>query len=52
MKVVEYWHGTIKNYRYNGDVSECRGRVSLARWRDDGGDEATDAGLRLSTATI
>ena len=21
MKVVEYWHGTIKNYRYNGDVS-------------------------------
>ena len=21
MKVVEYWHGTIKNYRYRGDVS-------------------------------
>ncbi len=21
MKVVEYWHGTIKNYRYNGDIS-------------------------------
>ena len=21
MKVVEYWHGTIKNYRYNEDVS-------------------------------
>ena len=21
MKVVEYWHGTIKNYRYGGDVS-------------------------------
>ena len=21
MKVVEYWHGTIKNYRYDGDVS-------------------------------
>ena len=20
MKVVEYWHGTIKNYRYDGDV--------------------------------
>ena len=21
MKVEEYWHGTIKNYRYDGDVS-------------------------------
>ena len=21
MKVVEYWHGTITNYRYDGDVS-------------------------------
>ena len=21
MKVVEYWHGTIKNCRYDGDVS-------------------------------
>ena len=21
MKVVEYWHGTNKNYRYDGDVS-------------------------------
>ena len=21
MKVVEYWHGTIKNYRYDGDIS-------------------------------
>ena len=21
MKVKEYWHGTIKNYRYDGDVS-------------------------------
>ena len=21
MEVVEYWHGTIKNYRYDGDVS-------------------------------
>ena len=20
-KLVEYWHGTIKNYRYDGDVS-------------------------------
>ena len=21
MKVVEYWHEAIKNYRYDGDVS-------------------------------
>ena len=21
MEVVEYWHGTIENYRYDGDVS-------------------------------
>ena len=34
------------------DPAECRGRTSSARWRDDGDDEATDAGLRLSTATI
>ena len=23
MKVVEYWHGIIKNYRYDGGVSVC-----------------------------
>ena len=34
------------------DSAECRGRVSSARRRDDGDDEATGAGLRLSTATI
>ena len=34
------------------DPAECRGRVSSARRRDDGDDEATSAGLRLSTATI
>ena len=34
------------------DPVELRGRVLSARWRDDGVDEATDAGLRLSTATI
>ena len=34
------------------DPVELRGRVPLARRRDDGVDEATDAGLRLSTATI
>ena len=31
---------------------ELRGRASSARRRGDGVDEATDAGLRLSTATI
>ena len=31
---------------------ELRGRALSARWHGDGVDEATDAGLRLSTATI
>ena len=34
------------------DLAECRGRASSARWRDDSDDEATGAGLRLSTAMI
>ena len=34
------------------DPAELQGRVPLARRRDDGDDDATDAGLRLSTATI
>ena len=34
------------------DPAELRGRVPTARRRDDGDDDATDAGLRLSTATI
>ena len=27
MKVVEYWHGTTKNYRYDGDVSQIKVEV-------------------------
>ena len=34
------------------DPVEYRGRVSSARQRDDGDDEATGTGLRLSTTTI
>ena len=34
------------------DPAECRGRASSARLHDDGDDEVTDAGLRLSTTTI
>ena len=34
------------------DLVELRGRVPSTRRRDDGVDEATDAGLRLSTSTI
>ena len=30
MKVVEYWHGTIKNYRYDGDVSSFSGTMERA----------------------
>ena len=33
------------------DPAECRGRVSSARRRGDGDDEATGTGLRLSTIT-
>ena len=29
MKVEEYWHGTIKNYRYDGDVSHTQGEHFL-----------------------
>ena len=31
MKVVEYWHGIIKNYRYDGDVSYYSLRRNLKR---------------------
>ena len=34
------------------DPAELRGRVPSARRRDDSDDDATDAGLLLSTATI
>ena len=34
------------------DPAELHGRVPSARRRDDSDDVATDAGLRLSTATI
>ena len=34
------------------DPTELRGRVPSARRRDDGDDEVTDVGIRLSTATI
>ena len=34
------------------DPAECRGRVSSARRHDDGNDDATGIGIRLSTATI
>ena len=34
------------------DQAECRGRASSTRRRDDGDDEATGAGLCLSTAMI
>ena len=27
MKVVEYWNGTIKNYRYDGDVSAAQAHI-------------------------
>ena len=36
MKVVEYWHGTIINYRYEGDVSNIiqnrEATCRVAKW--------------------
>ena len=34
MKVVEYWHGTIKNYRYDGDVSTTQAEQVLKAQND------------------
>ena len=43
------WLGVVPRTH---DPTECRGRASSTRRRDDGDHEATGAGLRLSTATI
>ena len=45
-------HVRLGDVPRNHDPAKCRGRASLAQRRDDGDDDATDAGLRLSTATI
>ena len=45
-------HVQLGDIRRTLDPAECRGRVSSARRHDDGDDEATGVGLRLSTATI
>ena len=31
IKFVEYWHGTITNYRYDGDVSDYSFIISIER---------------------
>ena len=45
-------HVQLDDVTQTHDPAEYRGRVSSARRRGDGDDEATGAGLRLSTATI
>ena len=45
-------HDQLGDVPRTHDPVELRGRVPSARWHDDGDDEATDAGLRLSTTTI
>ena len=45
-------HVRLGDVPRNLDPAECRGRASSARRRDDGDDEATGAGFRLSTSTI
>ena len=47
-----YAHVQLGDVPRTLDPSECRGIASSARRRDDGDDEATDAGLCLSTTTI
>ena len=47
-----YAHVRLGDVQRTHDPVELRGRASSARQRDDGDDEATDAGLRLSAATI
>ena len=48
-----YAHVWLSDVPRTHDPAECQGRVLLARRHDDNDDdEATDAGLRLSTATI
>ena len=45
-------HVQLSDVPRTHDPAELRGRVPSARRRDDSDDDATDAGLRLSTATI
>ena len=45
-------HVQLSDVPRTHDPAELRGRVPSARRRDDGDDDATDAGLRLSTTMI
>ena len=45
-------HVQLRDVPQTHDPVELPGRASSARRRGDGDDDATDAGLRLSTATI
>ena len=45
-------HVQLRDVPQTHDPVELRGRALSARRCDDGVDETTDAGLRLSTATI
>ena len=47
-----YAHVRLGDVPRTLDPAECRGRASSARRRDDGDDEVTDVGLRLSNTTI
>ena len=44
--------GSVMSHELTIYPAECRGRASSARRCDDGDDEATGVGLRLSTKTI
>ena len=52
MAPPRFVHVRLGDVQRTHDPAELRGRASSARRRDDGDDEATGAGLRLSTTTI
>ena len=52
MAPPRYAHVQLGDVPRTQDPVELQGRVPSARRHDDGDDEATGVGLRLSTATI
>ena len=52
MEVVEYWHGTIKNYRYDRDVSCSHFLKSLERRIEYLGTEGVHIRSKMSESTL
>ena len=52
MKVVEYWHGTIENYRYDGDVSMTMATDSPLRSPERTPDQPSRERLELGGGSV